>query len=532
MNFKKLILALSLLIAVHTSKAQDLFDVSLVPTTITDLPGAHSFAFGKWDGKWIIIGGRLNGLHGFQPPFGFPFNSANSQIYIIDPDFQQVWDTTTSNLSQELIDHVSSSAFEFVQRDSMLYIMGGYGYNTNLNSFITFPNLTAVNLSSLVNAVINQGDISPSFRQLTDSNLLVAGGHAAWMDSTCYLVFGHRFDGRYDKQDTTGFFVQEYTHQIRMFQINDDGVNLSLSNYATLTDTANFRRRDYNLIPQIFPDGSSGLTAFSGVFRENMNLPYFHPVNIHAGTYEVDTVFNQYLNHYDSGVMPIYDANFNAMHNVFFGGMAMYTYDTLTNTYPVDSLIPFVKTISRVTRWANGAVSEIKLPVEMPSLQGTNALFIPDPAIPLINNEIINLNLLPSGSVRAGFLLGGIESPLNNISDIDPSLTWAVSTLYEVYINKQSSTGLTSLGNEKISAQLTPNPASSETQLEIHFAHSGFLHAELRDITGRVIKVICHKKIGEGGHVFRIDLADLAPGMYAVNCELDGNYTSLKLIKD
>src|SRR5262245_26551727 len=39
-----------------------------------DLPTLHSFAAGEVDGKWVLIAGRTNGLHGFNaiPDNNFP----------------------------------------------------------------------------------------------------------------------------------------------------------------------------------------------------------------------------------------------------------------------------------------------------------------------------------------------------------------------------------------------------------------------------------------------------------------------------
>jgi hypothetical protein len=64
---------------------------------------------------------------------------------------------------------------------------------------------------------------------------------------------------------------------IRKFTIYDDGINLAINNYQTIDDTANFRRRDYNLVHQIFPNRQEGITAFGGVFQYNALLPYLMP---------------------------------------------------------------------------------------------------------------------------------------------------------------------------------------------------------------------------------------------------------------
>ena len=39
----------------------DIREVSLSPTP---LPNIHSVAAGKWEGQWVFLAGRTNGLHG------------------------------------------------------------------------------------------------------------------------------------------------------------------------------------------------------------------------------------------------------------------------------------------------------------------------------------------------------------------------------------------------------------------------------------------------------------------------------------
>ena len=39
------------------------YQVQLNPITVPNLPGIHSYAFGQSNGKWLIIGGRLDGIH-------------------------------------------------------------------------------------------------------------------------------------------------------------------------------------------------------------------------------------------------------------------------------------------------------------------------------------------------------------------------------------------------------------------------------------------------------------------------------------
>ena len=57
------------------------FQLELEPVTATAVPPIHSFAFAKSGSKWLIIGGRTNGLHGFSSNDNFALEYANTTIY-------------------------------------------------------------------------------------------------------------------------------------------------------------------------------------------------------------------------------------------------------------------------------------------------------------------------------------------------------------------------------------------------------------------------------------------------------------------
>ena len=56
---------------------------------IPGLPGLHSYAFAEHDGKWLIIGGRTDGLHPRQPFASFPEADNNTDVYVIDIENKQ-----------------------------------------------------------------------------------------------------------------------------------------------------------------------------------------------------------------------------------------------------------------------------------------------------------------------------------------------------------------------------------------------------------------------------------------------------------
>ena len=183
---------------------------------------------------------------------------------------------------------------------------------------ITYPNLTAIDLDGLSNSIINGSDLTSSFRQISNINLAVTGGQLGNLDGTFYLCGGQYFEGRYNPMGPGSGpgFTQEYSDEIRTFEINDDGNNLLIENYSAQHDTENLHRRDYNMVPQIFPDGENGFTMFSGVFQEEIDLPFLNSVNIISSGYEVNNDFNQYLSQYHSAKIPIFDAINNTMHTL------------------------------------------------------------------------------------------------------------------------------------------------------------------------------------------------------------------------
>ena len=292
---KKIFLLLIIpFVSLFDIKAQDNFNYKLVlaPVVVDNLPGLHSYAFAQHDGKWLVIGGRRDGLHARQPFNAFPASQNNTEIFVIDVENNQFWTSSVNVLPTTIKEQMQSTNMNFYQEGDTLYFIGGYAFSATQNDHITFPYLTTIQVSSLIDAVINQGNIIPYFKQMNDNNFALTGGQLGKIANTFYLVGGHRFDGRYNPMGNPTY-TQTYSNQIRKFKINNSGSSLSYSDYSAITDPVHLRRRDYNLLPQIFPDGAKGYTISSGVFQANADLPFLYPVDISANSYQPITSFNQ-----------------------------------------------------------------------------------------------------------------------------------------------------------------------------------------------------------------------------------------------
>ena len=467
------------------------FNIYLEPLDIPNLGGLQAYAFGQHNGKWLVLGGRLDGLHRRQPFATFDIAGHNNQILVIDPVAQQKWSAPLTSLPVPLQEQLSSTNMEFIQQGDMLYVAGGYGYSNTAGDHITYNKLTAVNVPAVIDAVINGTGVSVYFRQITDDQFAVTGGHLSKIYDSYYLVGGQKFIGRYNPMGPAHGpgFIQEYTDQVRRFRIDDDGTNLSVTHLQAWTDTDQLHRRDYNVAPQIMPNGQEGITAFSGVFQKTVDLPYLNCVNIDSSGYVVNNAFSQHYNHYHCAFLPLYSAGSNEMHTVFFGGIAQF-YDSL-GILVQDNNVPFVRTIARVTRNADGVMAEYKLPVEMPALLGASAEFIPLENLPSYSNEVVKLDDLSADTTLVGYVYGGIASTEANIFWVNTGTeSVASSQIFKVFVVKNASSASHELNTQStgsLQMQVFPNPNNGVFGVKFQLRTSTRVWLSISDLNGKLI---------------------------------------------
>lgn len=508
------------------------FHIYLEPMNITGLGGLQAFAFGQHNGKWLIVGGRLDGLHRRQPFAAFDVAGNNNQLIVIDPVTKQKWNAPLTSLPVAVQEQLSSTNMEFHQDGIYLYMIGGYGYNTATASRKTFANLTAIDVPAVINAVIAGTTFTTYFRQITDAQFAVTGGHLKKINNTFYLVGGNKFDGDYNPMGNPTY-TQVYTNAIRKFTISDNGTTITVSHLPTITDAVNLHRRDYNAVQQIWPDGSEGITAFSGVFQPNVNLPFLNAVNIDSAGYAVNNTFQQYYNHYHCAVLPLYSVTHNQMHNVFFGGIAQY-YDS-AGILVQDNNVPFVKTIARVTRDANGTMAEYKLPVEMPGLLGSGAEFIPVTSVPHFANEIIKLDDLIADSTLVGYIYGGISSTAANIFTTNTGTqSSASSQIFKVYVITHSPVGVHELNQQSIGTlkmQVYPNPNNGNFSIAFHLTKIADTKLSIYNLDGTLVEENSLTDLHLGENTIQRNIGNLKPGgTYLITLETAYERATQKIV--
>lgn len=470
--------------------AQDApFNIALEAVEISELGGVQSYAVGQAEGIWLIVGGRLDGLHRRQPSVSFDQAGHNNQLIVVDPVAKKKWTANMNALPATIREQLSSTNMSFQQVGDYLYCVGGYGYSTSVGDHVTFPNLTRIKVSAVIEDVKNGVVNANNFYQITNNFFQVAGGQMHLIDTTFYLLGGQKFMGRYNPMgpDHGPGFIQEYTNAIRIFNISNDSI-LSFTSVTQYTDTALLHRRDYNAEPQIFPSGEQGITMFSGVFQNTIDLPFLTSVNVTSNGYEEAVSFNQYYNHYHCASLPIYQESNQSMHTVFFGGIAQY-YDS-SGVLVQDDNVPFVNTIARVSRNANGQMEEYKLPITMPDLLGAGAEFIPMEELPRYSNGVLRLDSIYGDSVVIGYIYGGIQSTAANIFFINNGTESSASpTIYRVILLKKEVVGIHELNSESERSELSiyPNPGKNQISLSFYLPLDSDVSIQLIDPLGRIV---------------------------------------------
>lgn len=433
------------------------FTVKITQADFQLLGGLHSFACAMYDGKWLILCGRTNGLHGFSnTPNNFPPVSQNYSVYVVDPEMEYVaaraLTDPSSGLNEHEIDTLSVTSPQSYQKDKTLYITGGYGVESSTGNFSTKNTLTAIDIPGLMEWVRNPSSHHTAkdfIRQTTNDAFRVTGGFMTQIgdDHPSLLVFGQDFEGPY-----YGSSNGVYSEQVRRFEIYDDGKTLTVDvkDPQPLQPDPSFRRRDLNVVSVMQEiDGKTkpALIAFSGVFTETTGI-WTVPVEISSDGDPVMKdptacdAFKQGMNNYVSASLGIYSSKHGDMYTVLFGGIS---YGFFTNgQFETDSEFPFINEVTTIKRDRQGLYEQFLMDATYPTivstqanagnelLFGAGAQFFPKNGDHQYANGVFKLGHLEKGCHHVGYIVGGIQSTVPNTTSI--SDTSASAYIFNVYV--------------------------------------------------------------------------------------------------
>jgi hypothetical protein len=441
---------------------------------VPNAPAIQSFAVAQdRDGRWLCFGGRTAGLHGQQndgqtPPPLSNFENINDRVWVIDVAHAQATSRALAdlNLPADMAASLTVTGAQYVQVQDKLYIVGGYGFSADHSFMRTYRQLTVVDVDATVDAILNGRAVGDHIRQSgPDEYLRVTGGELRNLDGVFFLVFGQSFDFAYTPTSSG-----RYTHQVRPFQVTDDGKSVAIVKGVAVGSAASdpeFRRRDLNLVPIIRANGRLGLTVFGGVFTPARGA-WYRPIDIDSqgGSSQVSLWadgFAQQLCQYNCAVLPIRQVSTNTMFTVFFGGISQVCFQQ--NTFKSDNGLPFVDHVGCIGRRAGSAKEWLvgqggstgqPSPLKLPGLLGTAARFLPfqtgSGSAPF-DRGMLELDKVQT-DLTVGFIYGGIAAVRGNNGP-----TTASSRMFEVHLSPQPSSAIAVPTVISITPQ-TPSPQS------------------------------------------------------------------------
>ncbi len=508
------------------------FDLTLDTVSIPGLPGLHSFAAATHAGKWLILGGRRDGMH--QKFNAFGTSAANQQIYVVAPESGVVWQRALSELPDTLQEQLYSANMEFLQEGATLLFVGGYGRSEAAQNHITYPYLTLIDVPGLMNAVTNGGEMKAYFQQIRDTFFAVTGGQLQQLADTFYLVGGHRFDGVYSANSANP--TQFYSSAIRKFTLSSGGAQRQVIHKSKVVDELNLHRRDYNLTPQVFANGELGLTAFSGVFQPGISLaPFLNIVEIRPSGHAPVNGFNQFLANYHCAKIPLWAQSANETHTLFFGGISNYWLDE-NDSLRKDNRLPFVKTVSRVSRLQDGTYQEVAFAAELPWYTGTSAEFMVAEGIPTLPNGMVDYDQLPLGNQLLGYILGGIVTPDNQPNPFvanTVNITSASVRLIKVFLEKKTANSAAQpplAGHFDLELDISPNPTTDHWNISLKLPRAGRLRTTLQDAQGRIVASSDLGEYPAGATTFSLPAVALLAGAYWLTVHIDAVYMETKTV--
>ncbi|WP_059359450.1 hypothetical protein [Parachlamydia acanthamoebae] len=400
--------------------------------------GIQSFVSASFSGRFVLLAGRTNGLHGFNNDNNnFPPSEQNTMVYVVDPSTKTVYSKSltdpTSGLTQQQVDHLSVTSAQFYQHDGVLYITGGYGVDTATGEFSTKDTLTAIDLGGLMHWVIRpypKETLAHHVRQIHNPVFQITGGYMTrTKKGETLLVFGQNFEGFYTPSSNG-----QYSEQVRRFRIHDNGKKLSVDVHHAVPKKQDpaYRRRDLNVVPivhHVLGVPLQDYAAFGGVFTLTGGA-WTVPVIINTkGKASMDDpenpeTFKQAMNQYVCPTLPLYSNHTDDMYVLFFGGISYGFFEN--GQFQTNPELPFINQISAIRLNKKGDFKQFILkqqyPVILssqsnpgsPLLFGAAGQFIPVDDLPAYGNGVIKLDQLSRHSSVIGYIVGGIQSTLPN----------------------------------------------------------------------------------------------------------------------
>ncbi len=327
--------------------------------------GLQSYIVGTSGGKWLLLAGRINGLHGFNAgSSNFPPDTQNTTVFVVDPTLQTITTRSLTNsgsgLATNQIDLLSVTGAQSYQSGNTLYMTGGFGIDSSTSNFTTKTALTAIDVPGLMHWVTSPSTnetAAQHIRQVFDPTFQITGGTMVEARRHhALLVFGQDSESADITSDGT------YSMQVRQFRIKDNGKRLSFvaGTSEPTTPDPNYRRANLNVVP-IIERGRPGFVAFSGAFTPTDGI-WTVPVEISRQGIATmanptnATTFKQGMNNWTCPTLELFSQKEGNSYTVLMGGISFGFFSS--GTFQTDAELPFINQVTTIKRDRNGVFSQ------------------------------------------------------------------------------------------------------------------------------------------------------------------------------
>ena len=364
------------------------------------VPTIQSAVSAQSGGLWLVFGGRTNGLHGFDPTGAGQLPAALSEQRHLrhrPRDRPDLVRALGRHRPARVGDHprwprrIRSST-----RSATASTPSAATRSTRpTGDFQTYDTLSAISVRGLIDAVITQGAAVASVKQIHDPRLAVTGGDLAAIGNRTYLVFGQDFQGGYNgSTDSSG--PRSTPTRSAASRSSTTGTTLAIAGYQAQRDPVNFRRRDGNLVPVVFPERQAG----PRVPRRRLHRPagggYRNPIVIGPdGVGRVDALSAIFLPVHRRPRRPSSTPGPARWPRSSSAGSASTTTTSRPGTLTPDTNLPFVDDVTSLVRRADGSDREYIMPSQLPGLlRRRGRRSSPRPACRPYSNGVIKLDEL------------------------------------------------------------------------------------------------------------------------------------------
>lgn len=234
---KKVLLILVILFNLGVSQAQSERTIpasafELYPT----LQEMYGYAFGWHDNQLLIVGGKIKTDVPEMSLEDFP----NTELILLDFDRNRATAFSSGSLEGIIFEQMSSTGLEFYQKDQILYVIGGYGYHEQLDQFITFPYITAIDLKATVGAMLKGENPAAFFFQMCEDRLAIFNGRLDFNEEEFFLINGKKANMTNPFAEEPNYYEENFNGQVRTFQIEGQIDDLKITSFQTWYDLEAF----------------------------------------------------------------------------------------------------------------------------------------------------------------------------------------------------------------------------------------------------------------------------------------------------